>query len=237
MVRVSDLLQYLICPRHVYFISRGHEFQPEKGVERSVLKEVAFSFPAILSSENGEKNLVEEIDFAVKKLGIEEAKASEIKVQISSKIDLEKLQRLPLDKITPFRREYMMSSEKLHMSGCADKIVKIGDELIPSVLKTGECPLHGVWRSDRLQLAAYAMLMEEEFDSSVERGFVEYLSQAELREMKIADYDRRFVKVLVKKVEKIKDDMPRGTRQHCDNCQFRTMCKPRVSLLSKILGG
>ena len=236
-VRVSDLLQYMICPRYVYFISRGHEFQPERGAERSVLKEVAFSFPEIIQSQDREGRLAEEIDFAVKKLGMEETIVAENIVQILSKINWEKLQKLPLDKVTPFRREYMMNSERLRLSGCVDKIIKIGDELVPSVLKAGECPVRGVWRSDRLQLAAYAMLMEEEFGSGVERGFVEYLSQAELREAKITSYDRKFVAFLTKKVEKIGDDMPRGTRQHCDGCSFRTMCKPKVSLLSRLLGG
>lgn len=237
MVRVSDLLQYLICPRHVYFISKGHEFQPEREPERSVLKEVAFSFPDLISNENREEKIVEEIYFAVKKLGIEEDNVAEIKERILSKINWEKLQRLPLDRITPFRREYMMTSEKLHLNGCVDKIIKTGDELVPSILKTGDCPAQGVWRSDRIQLAAYAMLMEEEFGSSVKRGFVEYLSQAELREVRITGYDRRSVKFLIKKVEKIGDDMPRGSRVHCKGCPFNTMCKPKVSLLSRLLGG
>lgn len=237
MVIVSDLLQYIICPRRVYFISKGHEFQPERGLERDVLKEVAFSFPEIIQSPDREAKLAEEIDFAVKKLGMEETVVADTIVQVLSKINWEKLQKLSLDMVTPFRREYVIKSEKLHLSGCVDKIIKIGDELFPSVLKTGECPMRGVWRSDRIQLAAYAMLIDGEFGSGVERGFVEYLSRAELREAKITEYDRRFVASLIKKVEKIGDDMPRGTRQHCGGCSFRTMCKPKVSLLSRLLGG
>jgi CRISPR-associated exonuclease Cas4 len=108
------------------------------------------------------------------------------------------------------------------------------------VIKTGRCPEYGVWRSDRMQLAAYAMLIEAEFGTTVRRGFVEYINirTAEIRESYIKRRDRALAFQILKHVKKIKGGVypEKGANAPCDSCSFIEMCDTKKTLLSKLFG-
>lgn len=139
-----------------------------------------------------------------------------------------------------YEREHTMLSEKLGMVGSVDKLIKTEGEVIPCVIKTGRCPEYGVWRSDRMQLAAYAMLIEDEFGTTVQRGFVEYINMrtAEIRESHIKKRDRALAFQILKYVKKIKGGVypEKGANAPCDSCSFIEMCDTRKTLLSKLFG-
>ena len=63
-----------------------------------------------------------------------------------------------------------VSSERLGLSGVVDMVVVTGDAVYPVDFKRTSCVV--VRRSYRLQLAAYAMLLEERFVLPSPRGFV-----------------------------------------------------------------
>jgi CRISPR-associated exonuclease Cas4 len=109
-----------------------------------------------------------------------------------------------LERSYDYEREHTAVSEKLGMVGSVDKLIQTEEEIIPCVIKTGRCPEYGVWRSDRMQLAAYAMLIEDEFETTVQRGFVEYIRTPEVRELHIKKRDRALAFQILKQVYEFK---------------------------------
>jgi CRISPR-associated exonuclease Cas4 len=143
-----------------------------------------------------------------------------------------------LEKAHEYEREHMLVSEKLGLSGCVDKLIRAGEEFIPCMIKTGKCPEYGVWRNNRVQLTAYAMLIEEEFETMVTRGFVEYIRNAELREFRIRKKDRALALQVLKRVKRIKGGVfpDKGSNAPCDTCSFIERCETRKTLLSTLFG-
>ncbi len=139
-----------------------------------------------------------------------------------------------------YEREHAMLSEKLSMSGSVDKLIRTEEEVIPCMIKTGKCPEYSVWKSDRVQLAAYAMLIEEEFgfETTVKRGFVEYIRNAEFRETQIRRRDRALALQILKRVKRIKGGVfpEKGGYAPCDKCVFAERCETRKTLLSALFG-
>jgi len=268
--KVSDLTQYMICPRLVYFTARGHEQgRIAKGKEKSViesilLKELAFNLHKFygVEDEEGEgeemededdaENIIEDIMAGVEWIYKEELKGMEkdffdaVKKDFVSSMEndnwLRKIRNAntlsELEHAYGYEREHTMVSEKLGMSGSVDKLIRAGEEVIPCVIKTGKCPEYGVWKSDRMQLAAYAMLIEDEFETTVKRGFVEYIRTAEFRESQIRRRDRALALQILKRVNRIKRGVfpDKGVNAPCDNCVFEEMCDTKKTLLSKLFG-
>lgn len=272
-VKVSDLTQYLICPRLVYFRAKGPEQTgiakgKERGIIESILlKELAFNLHKIYGERKGEeeeteeesaKNIIEDIVDGVERIYKEElkgvkkdffeaAKNDFIRSQNMNMENDEWLERvrnenglLELEKAHGYKREHTMVSEKLCMSGSVDKLIRTEEEVIPCMIKTGRCPEYGVWKSDRVQLAAYAMLIEEEDESetTVKRGFVEYIRTAEFRETQIRRRDRALALQILKRVKRIKGGSfpDKGENAPCDKCVFEEMCETKKTLLSTLFG-
>ncbi len=269
-VKVSDLTQYMICPRLVYFRAGGHKQSGiAKGKERSVienilLKELAFDLHKIYArgeDEGGEgaeteeedaRRIMEEIEDGVERIYKEELEGLEtdffevVKRDFICSMSVENAEwlrkvrtgngLLELEEAHGYEREHTMVSEKLSMSGSVDKLIRTGEEIIPCVIKTGKCPEYGVWKSDRMQLAAYAMLIEEEFETTVKRGFVEYIRNAEFRESRIKKRDKALALQILKRVKRIKGGVfpEKGENAPCDKCSFVELCETRKTLLSKL---
>jgi len=81
------------------------------------------------------------------------------------------------------KSELRVKSEELEIKGIIDKVEIDGDNYCPIELKTGKTPKTGVWDSHRIQLAAYMLLLEGEFNIKIARGAVEYLDSGEKREV------------------------------------------------------
>ncbi|MDL5502059.1 MAG: Dna2/Cas4 domain-containing protein, partial [Candidatus Methanoperedens sp.] len=89
--------------------------------------------------------------------------------------------------------EPVLRSDKFGLSGSSDRLLKINESLVPTIIKTGNMPENGVWNSDRLQLTAYSILVEEKYNSIVEKGFVEYVRWGIVRQVVIKRHERRKV--------------------------------------------
>jgi len=239
-----------------------------EGKERSViehilLKELGFSVRRVYggNAEGGEgdkqeeedvKQVIEDIVDGVEWIYKDELKTVDkdffdaVKSDFLSRIEntewLDKLKNentlAELERPYGYEREHTMISEKLSMIGSVDKLIRTEEEAIPCVIKTGRCPEYGVWKSDRMQLAAYAMLIEEEFGTTVQRGFVDYIRTADIRESHIKKRDRALAFQILKHVKKIKKGAfpDKGENAPCDNCSFLDRCETNKTLLSKLLG-
>ncbi|MGC9517856.1 MAG: CRISPR-associated protein Cas4 [Methanomicrobiales archaeon] len=81
----------------------------------------------------------------------------------------------------PTIMEYKIEDRDIGIRGIIDKIEVFEGIYYPVEFKSGKAPIKGVWESDKLQIAAYGVLIEKEFDTEVLVGFVEYLNIKERR--------------------------------------------------------
>jgi CRISPR-associated exonuclease Cas4 len=77
--------------------------------------------------------------------------------------------------------EFNLQNQELNLKGKVDKIEMMEGYYYPVEVKNGKPPVKGVWKSHALQIAAYALLIEEEFKKEVPVGFVDYLQIGDRR--------------------------------------------------------
>lgn len=249
MIRVSDISVYLKCPRKCYFIAKGYELTKEirpSYIQHFILKELALSYESAFHNEdklsflNNELNRIsEEIRF------IYRSELSEIDDEILTNSVAEirsylenicsNLSKNNFYSFESIEVEPLLRSEKFGFSGSPNRLIKINNKVIPSIIKTGSMPEKGVWKGDRLQLTAYAFLVEETYENVVELGFVEYARWGYVREVKLKRYERRKVLQIRDKIEKIqKGFMPEKPKDApCMYCGFNEMCETTSSLASR----
>lgn len=108
------------------------------------------------------------------------------------------------EKLVPkLQSEVRIESERLELKGVVDQIEDYGNEYVPVELKTGKIPDSGVWPSHKVQIGAYAMLIEDKTGISVAKGYVDYLDSAEKvrREVRMNPFLTDDVIELVRKVK------------------------------------
>jgi CRISPR-associated exonuclease Cas4 len=117
-----------------------------------------------------------------------------------------------------------LSSVKLGLRGTADMVISAGAEVIPVDFKDSDKPgPHFV-----LQLAAYALLLEEERGCQVQRGFLYLIPKRRAEEVRIDRRLRaRFANALAQMMRMLNtEQMPAPTpqRNKCVVCEFRRFC-------------
>jgi len=235
-VRISDIGLYIRCPKLVYFDALGS--LPRKAWPVHLLMR------ELMLGISGSDDLEGELEASLARL------EQDLPLIYGDDIDPEELaiasrevvalipgmaQGLAtvLDKILPSVLEVDLHSDRLGLSGRLDRLVTDGH--VPSIIKTGFAPDDGVWKKDRLQLAGYAMLTEEQYGGRIEHCQVEYPRSGVIRTVQIHSVDRgRFLRIR-NRVQQIKEgrlpDRPEEAR--CDNCEVRDKCETRMSLASK----
>lgn len=249
MIRVSDITIYLKCPRMSYFINRGHDLV--KGttpgyLERILLKELALTYGSAFMNNDRLSGLNVELDrisneiriiYRTELAGIDDAELAGAVSNVRSCLEniCSNLSDSDFYASTDVQVEPLLQSEKFGLTGSPDKLITMGDEVIPSIIKTGSMPENGVWHSDRLQLTAYVILIEEKYNSLVERGFVEYARWGKVREVKIKRGERRKVLQIRDKIKKIQGGfMPEKPEDvPCEYCGFTEMCEVKSTLASR----
>jgi CRISPR-associated exonuclease Cas4 len=141
-----------------------------------------------------------------------------------------------ISQILPSEVEIDLRSERLGLSGRLDRLDRlIANGHIPSIIRTGFAPRDGVWKKDRLQMAGYAMLVEEKYGIRINEGVVEYPRSSLIRPVQIHSVDRSRVLRLRDRIQQIKEgrlpDRPEDAK--CNGCEVRDRCETRVSLASK----
>ncbi len=163
-------------------MSKGHELKINRVeyVEHLLLRGLAFQFPMLVKEgrlcELGAylNKIADELTGSLLKEKIDEAKSRiDIdKITMGLSKDLEHMgKRCFLEKITPWMIEHHMYSKQypkhIGIVGRLVKLILIDGELIPSIIL--EINPYGIGGYDRLQLTAYVMLVEEEFENSVKQ--------------------------------------------------------------------
>lgn len=247
MIRVSDIVAYLKCPRMCYFMKTGHELVKEHGVDyiqRVVLKELASTYGSALNGEDTLMGLNKELDrlsdeipviYRLELAGAGDGAVTEAVSGVRAWLEeiSHHLSKEHYSRTCEF--EPALRSDKFGLAGSPDKLIKIDDEFAPSVIKTGAMPENGVWKSDRVQLTAYAILVEEIYNKVVTRGFVEYARRGMVREVTIKRHERRMVLLLRDRVRKIQEGfMPeKPAEAPCERCGFTGICEVKSTLASR----
>jgi CRISPR-associated protein Cas4 len=146
--------------------------------------------------------------------------------------------------LTPkIKSEYKVYSEELGLVGIIDQIRILKESVIPIELKTGTAPKEGIWPNHRLQISAYVMLLEEQLNIHLEKGYIRYLDSDEEREVIMNSFMRQEVIDTKIKVEKLLKslELPEKEKNEnkCEKCGLRNECfdekviKVRLEALSQ----
>jgi CRISPR-associated exonuclease Cas4 len=232
-IRIADLRAYLHCPRLVYFDAPKPLPQAEHMLLRGLALSLSNEGNLMDSMVQSLERLVEELPFVYPGgFTLEElCMASGAVVEIIPNIAKELLPSL--EKLLPCELEVDLRSDKLGFSGRLDRLVDEGK--VPSVIRTGSPPETGVWKSDRLQLTGYAMILEDLNKIRIDKGMVEYPRFGMVREFQIRSIDRSRVLRIRDRIKQIKGgrlpDRPKEAM--CESCQIQDLCQAHRSLASK----
>ena len=126
--------------------------------------------------------------------------------------------------------EQRIESEPLQLKGVVDRIevYGTGSGYIPIELKTGKMPKEGVWPCHRIQVAAYALLIEEKYNTKVNEGVIRYLDSNETRHIAMNPFMKEEIKSVVKEIIELLEtrNLPAhcSNRNKCTNCGLRSTC-------------
>lgn len=122
-------------------------------------------------------------------------------------------------------REVYLRSEGLHMHGKIDIVEKTGDVIVPVERKHGS----RYYENDLVQLAAYALLLEEYLGERVPIGYL-YLYETNARHpIEITDLLREKVMKTVEEIRSMRvDEIPpfADNPNKCRKCSAVTYCMP-----------
>jgi CRISPR-associated exonuclease Cas4 len=124
----------------------------------------------------------------------------------------------------------LFASDKWGLRGRPDYVVLVDDEHIPVEVKTGRTP-RGPLFSHILQLAAYCLLLEEEYGTPPPYGLLRYENaQHEV------EYNEDLKHLLLGKMEEMRTALLKGEahRNHnrlgkCEHCSRRAVCPERLT--------
>lgn len=133
------------------------------------------------------------------------------------------------DKLSPkIESEYKIGSESLLLNGIIDQIERYPEGDVPVELKTGSMPKQGVWPGHRIQIGAYAMMLEEKTGRSIKEGIIHYLDPNERRQVVINPFLKEEIKELRQNVRELLEgsDIPDFTANEnkCMKCGLREKC-------------
>ncbi len=143
------------------------------------------------------------------------------------------------DKLTPkIESEFRINSESLELNGIVDQIEIYPEGRVPIELKTGSMPNEGVWPGHRIQVGAYAMLMEEKFGQQIKEGIIHYLDPNVRRQVVINPFLKQEVKELKDKVRSMLEEKEIPTitdnENKCKKCGLKEQCN-NEKLLNELL--
>jgi CRISPR-associated exonuclease Cas4 len=130
---------------------------------------------------------------------------------------------------TPSLLELFLENKEFNLKGKVDKIELSDGYYYPIEVKSGKPPVKGVWESDAIQIAAYAMLIQEEFKKEVSVGFVDYLQIGERRTVVV---DAQLQQKLFQVMEEIQSLLEEGYTPQlaqnptkCSACEYTDLCE------------
>lgn len=245
--RVSDLQAFLLCPRLAYFRMREETGQPSKEILRSaVMREISLSMYSVASAKDRQATLERLYVTACEDIAMAYGQAAE-EVRAAGGLRPENIlggmeretARLGRERLLALLRSedtlVSLRSDRLHLSGTVDRIACADSKLMPAVVSSSQPPENGIYRSDRIRLAAYALLMSERYGCEVNQGIVEYMGGWCIREAEVRRGDKREALSIRRRIEETSSAMPDCRRgKWCEKCAYQSNCTARVSFLDSL---
>jgi CRISPR/Cas system-associated exonuclease Cas4 (RecB family) len=259
-VLVSNLGDYMFCPRNLYLkekLGLGAELRDDsakgfllhharrelslrqhlivekagdfKGIRKAVSDELDLILPD-LAQRHGER--LEDVDLVKLVPKLEDELSTDVRRLCDrlSYLISEAGHERAIEKITPWRTDYLVESETLGLRGIADKVLKEGGNYYPVDIKT-TVPGESVWEADKVLVCAYSLLIEEALNSGkpISSGFVEYVRVHETRPVMNSEDLRKKVhdvrdEVISLLEGDIPDICPHGSGRKCDSCSIKDEC-------------
>ena len=257
LISVTDITEYLYCPRKVYLrLVKNIKQQPTRQMILGFLRHKVIEIfnkneSALVSSidipleEKTIKQLYEKLlsnitkatlnlnTNLVDKFKIDSVNFSDsIKQTLSPEISL----RVPViaktlnqnffgkelwDKLSPkYISELKIESPSLGLKGRIDRI-KINSKITPYEIKSREQS----YDSDKIQLAAYALLLEEKFKTKIDSGTLELLGKTE--EVILDKEIKERVLELAEEIRNLSENPPPPMLSNfnkCKSCTLRVDC-------------
>lgn len=250
-VRASDIASYYLCPRLVYFKRQSASPVSDAEVRASIFKSISYALPLVMPSNMPEYCLEEAIrrscSDALAIYGEPFGRAVEAACQ-------EAMDRMPdilrglacerqqlgddelLRLLSPASAALSIYSDRLRLSGTIDKVVNIEGRLIPVIISASTPPESGIYSSDRVRLAAYAMLLSERYGLDCGQGAVEYVTGWRLRRAEVRYEDKRRALYARNRVLEMDEGrMPEAIKgKWCGRCGHYESCNVKASLLDSI---
>ena len=123
---------------------------------------------------------------------------------------------------------YLIKDKQIDLVGICDKIEIIDGNYYPIAFKSSKPPIKGIWDSDAIEVAANALLIEEEFDTEVFVGFVKYSKIDDKRPVVIDMNIRKGLFRVLNEVKEIvinkKIPKVKISEKKCKKCEYYTIC-------------
>jgi CRISPR-associated protein Cas4 len=124
------------------------------------------------------------------------------------------------------KMECMLEDRELDLRGRIDRYEHVGDVTIPIDYKSGNFKGE-VTDSQRVQIAAYAIMLERGLNTRVPFGLIEYTNLDRILPVIVDQYARNEVMEILDKVKKIvyeKKEPEKNRDWRCDYCSFKEHC-------------
>ena len=123
---------------------------------------------------------------------------------------------------------YLLKDPQLELIGMCDKIEIIDGRYYPISIKSSTPPVKGVWDQDAIELVAHAILLEDEFDTEVYVGFIDYEKIGDRRPVVMDVNLRKALFEVIREVKEIVENkkLPNVRKNHkkCGKCEYGGIC-------------
>lgn len=121
-----------------------------------------------------------------------------------------------------------LSSEKLRLRGIIDEILTLEDgTMAPMDFKFAEYK-KSIYRTHKFQIVCYGMLIRENYNKTVNRGFILYTRSNEFKEIPIIPKDEKELQKIIDEMMQIIDDgyFPDKCKitAKCNDCTYKNIC-------------
>ena len=131
------------------------------------------------------------------------------------------------------QNEVYLASAKLRLRGFVDEVLWLKDgSMAPLDYKYTEIADHKyVYQTHETQIIIYALLIEDNYQQSVNKGFIAYIrGQQQLKEVILTSKNRQIIQQHVDDIFAIiaTGRLPKRARnkRHCSDCCYKNICVP-----------
>jgi CRISPR-associated exonuclease Cas4 len=120
-------------------------------------------------------------------------------------------------------------THRYRIAGRPDYVVRGTRGLVPVEVKSRACGSHGPYASERAQLLAYCLLIEEALGGAVTSGVLEYRDRQIV--VPFGELERQEITALLAQMDDDEHDAHRSHQQvaRCRRCGFRARCNEALA--------